>query len=292
MRQFFLILGLAFATFLLTNALDSRVFTDTPAVSSFVPQSAETPGAALLDEVISMLSPQRVQWLQMTVLQKMFEGNSLSEGRYVLGPGHRRRLEMKVHGDDIVGNVLVVSDGQSLCRARWSQGKKPRVNKTVLPGGDPRVSASDRAAIRDRYLQECGLGGLLPLLTQIREHLLQPVMQVGLCQGRKAVRLSGSWKADETKLNSLPDHLRLRQCAIYLDADSLWPYRIEWIGSPQPVDRLVLLMQMDFRDPVINQPLSAAEAAKVFHFPFDCSNEALAAEEKLRHDEEVSFNGI
>jgi hypothetical protein len=284
MRQSFLILGLSCAIFLMTSAFDQRVLTDTPAVSTFIPQSAEAPGGPLLDKLISAVAPERVQWLQMTVLQKMFEDNCQSEGRFILGPGQRRRLEMKVRVNSVAGsNVFTVSDGQNICQARWTEGKQPRLKKIALPDSD--------IAGRDRYLLEHGLGGLLPLLTQIREHLHEPIQQAGLCQQRKAIRLSGAWKTDEDRPKNLPAHLRPSQCAVYLDAESFWPFRIEWIGCPRPGDRPVLLMQMDFRDPVINQPPSDAECASLFEFPFDCSPQALAAEEKLRVAEEASYEG-
>lgn len=255
MRHFFLNLGLAHAVLLLTGAFDQRVLTDPPAYSSFLPQSAEAAGGSLLDEVIAAHSPERVQWLRMTVLQKNFDANFQSEGRFLLGPDCRRRLELEVHGDTASGKILAVSDARTLCQARWIKGAKADIARSPLPENDPPA--------RHRCLQENGLGGPSTLLEIVRQHLSAAVKQEGICQGRKAIRLSGAWNPD-ANLKTFPAGLSPTHCAIYLDAESLWPFRIEWLGCQSAGNRQVLLLQMDFRDPVINQPLSTAAAAEMF----------------------------
>lgn len=262
---------------------------------AFVADSAETSGKDVLDQVIAALGPDRVHWLQFTVVQKLFEENFTTEGRYVIGPGQRIRLEMKVKSDDVSGNVLVVSDGHDLYKARWSDEDEPKTTKAtkeslpeIEPGTDPKV-AGDK---REQFLQRSGFGGIFTLLGQIRETHTDLVQQTGVCQSRKVVRLSANCPTDESKLKNLPNHMRARRCAIYVDADTLWPFRIEWIGSPRPADPLVVLMRMDFRDPLINQPLSAAECAQIFHCPYEVAEETVvAADEKLASEEEASFEG-
>lgn len=292
MRHLLLIPVLGFGGLLAHSFLEQKAAPEPDRAAVFLPQSAEVPGNALLDQVIASLSPERVQWLRMTIVQKMIEENFQTEGHYVLAPGQRLRLEMKVKGNDVAGNVLVVSDGVELFKARWSEGAQPRAIKKSLPDGDPALDPKSRRELRDGFLHDAGYGGLLPLLKQIREHLEEPVQQAGVCQSRKAIRLYGAWNADENALKKLPAHWRARQCALYLDAESLWPFRIEWIGAPRPRDPLVVLMRMDFRDAVINQPMTDAEIATAFHFPYECADEAtLIAREKdkLRVDEEASF---
>lgn len=259
---------------------------------AFVSDSAETPGKDLLDQVIDGLGPERLQWLQFTVVQKMFEENFTTEGRYVIGPGQRLRLEMKVKGAEASSNVLVVSDGQELYKARWSDDEAPKATKVHLPepesGTDPKTAREQR----DLFLQREGFGGLCTLLAQIRETHTDLVQQTGTCQSRKAIRLSAACPTDESKLKSLPNHMRARRCAIYVDAETRWPFRIEWLGAPKPADPLVVLMRMEFRDPVLNQPLSVAECARVFRCPYEVVEEpVVATEEKLRLEEEASMDG-
>ncbi len=283
MRQILLIPGLVVGGLLVAGAVDRPAAVDNTAAWTFLPQSAETPAGSLLDLVIDRYSPARAQWLEMNVVQRMFEDNYQTEGRYLLGPDHRLRLEMTIRGAEVAGNLLAVSDGRDLYQARWSPGNPPKISKQPLPDGLP---AARLSAARTQFLQECGFGGLVPLLTQIRRNLLNPRRQAGLCQERNVIKLSGDWKADEANLKNLPTHLRPRRGALYLDAETLWPYRIEWIGSPRPQDHLVLLLQMDFQGPVINRPLSQAESAQVFRFPFEC-RDALAADPTMTTAEEA-----
>ncbi|MBM4072443.1 MAG: hypothetical protein FJ271_26465 [Planctomycetes bacterium] len=289
MRYFLLIPVLGLGSLLAHSFLERQPSAD-DAASAFVADSAETSGKDLLDLVIDALGPERVQWLQFTVVQKMFEENFTTEGRYVIGPGQRLRLEMKVKGDDTSGNVLVVSNGEDLYKARWSDEDVPAATKVQLPqpapGTDPKVASEER----NRFLQQEGFGGLCTLLAQIRETHTDLVQQTGTCQARKVVRLAANCPTDESKLKSLPNHMRARRCAIYVDAESRWPFRIEWLGSPKPGEALAVLMRMEFRDPVVNRPLSAAECAKVFHCPYQVVEEpVVAAEDKQRLEEEASF---
>ena len=41
---------------------------------------------------------------------------------------------------------------------------------------------------------------------------------------------------------------------LYLDPKTLWPHRLEWWGADPPRPGDVLLMQTEFRDPLLNRP--------------------------------------
>ena len=88
---------------------------------------------------------------------------------------------------------------------------------------------------------------------------------------RAFIKLTGSWSdevmrtlvpADERWPDGLP-----RQCRLYLEAPTLWPHRVEWWGPLRANAGDALLLQMEFRDPIINQPLSAERCAREFGFP-------------------------
>jgi hypothetical protein len=82
------------------------------------------------------------------------------------------------------------------------------------------------------------------------------------------LQVTGDLSADPARLVELPDYLRPkvipRQCCIYLDALTSWPHRIEWWGSAQAGERPRLILQMEFRDPVFNRPLSQERCATEF----------------------------
>ena len=78
--------------------------------------------------------------------------------------------------------------------------------------------------------------------------------ETGRWKGHAVVRLTGR------KPPPVPDN-QPGECRLYLDAQTLWPCRIEWLGRvPDRGD--VLLVQMEFRDPVLGQPVHD----EAFHF--------------------------
>ena len=44
---------------------------------------------------------------------------------------------------------------------------------------------------------------------------------------------------------------------IYVDAQTRFPFRIEWWGSAKPGQTPALLLQMEFRDVVVNQAIAS-----------------------------------
>jgi hypothetical protein len=86
--------------------------------------------------------------------------------------------------------------------------------------------------------------------------------------GRVLLKLAGTWAPAEAAVlsrsgTSWPNGLP-RQCRLYLDPDTLWPQRLEWWG-PQPARRDdSLLVQLEFRDPVLNRAPSAEQVARAF----------------------------
>jgi len=263
MRHFFLTSGLVCSTLLLTGAMDrGALFSSPPNDEAFLPRSEETPAGRILDQVINSLSPDRVLWLELSVRQKMLGDDPFeAEGRYLLGPDQRLRLGLRIMRTANEGRVLAVSDGITLKRGRWLASQAEPEISEALP-----VRRPDHMQARQDFLEQRGLGGLLPLLRQIRQSLQAPTQQAGSWHGRPALQISGAWNAAEEVLKALPPGLRARRCTLVLDADTLWPYRIEWLGSPKPLNYPMLLLQMDFRDPVVNRPMSPLECSRAFRF--------------------------
>ncbi len=56
-----------------------------------------------------------------------------------------------------------------------------------------------------------------------------------------------------------------RRVCVFLDPRTMWPRRVEWWGETAEGDP-VTLAELEFRTPVLNQPLSAAECRQAFTF--------------------------
>ena len=248
-----LIPALAGSTLFLTGALSPQ-----PAGAGgalFTTQSAPTDARGLLDEVIANLAPSPTshggEWLSLTLWQKMTDGeNSFeAEGRFLRGPKQLLRLELDVKSQKRV-QLTHACDGVTLRQLAEVDGEQPVLSTYLLPGN------GGAAAEREAFLEEHGVADLLPLLRRLREGLKSPVQEGGLWQGLPALRISGDWVPREDTPKDLRPPLRPRACHVYVDAATRFPFRIEWWGSAKPAQAPALLLQMEFRDIAVNQPIA------------------------------------
>jgi hypothetical protein len=258
MRHFFLISVLVCWTLLFTGAMDrGALFSSPPRQDVFLPRSEESGAGLTLGRALAALAGDRLLWLETSIRQEMFGDNPFqAEGRYLLGPDQRMRLELRIASAGKTSRVLIVSDGKLLRQCRWKERRPEPLICDALPERN-----------REEFMAARGLGGLPALLRQIHQSLQEPVQQEGVWRGRPAIRVSGVWGAPEDALKLLPPGLRARRCNVILDAETLWPWRIEWLGSPRPFNYPIALLQMDFRDPVLNRALSPSECAREFRLP-------------------------
>ncbi len=222
----------------------------------FAGQSAEQ----LLAHAVETLDPQRVPWLIVKTWQKQVDDEMSFEadGRLVRGPNHCARLDMTVRRDAEVTKVMVVSDGVGLAHACRSANQRADVKsqrflspaKTPLDG--PQV---------EQVLSAHGCGGPHRLLMDLANKLNTMQSDSGVWHGKSVVRLTGSLKAGDSGLTGEP-----RLCRIYLDAQTLWPHRIEWWSPGQRGDAEHLFLQVEFREPQINQALSHEECVREFTY--------------------------
>ncbi len=267
MRNFLISSGLCLLTLLFSGAINRQtLFSGTPKDEIFLAQSAEKAAEPVLDQVLASLAAERVEWLDMAVRQKMFGAGAYdAEGRLVLGPRQRARLDFKVVAAGKTALVAIVSDGDKLSQTRIIDGEASPAVIEPLPKPAPNVTPQALALDRESFMQGHGLGGLRPLIADIRQRLREPKQQNGLWRGRPAIRISGAVPEQEDVLKAVAPGLRARHCSVILDAATLWPQRIEWTGSPQPGNYPAVILQMDFRDPIINRPLSPEGQARAFH---------------------------
>ncbi len=86
--------------------------------------------------------------------------------------------------------------------------------------------------------------------------------QTGRLRGRPALRIHGR---PTTAWTVAPGTAAADFCYLYLDAQTLWPSRVEWwAGDRHSNPRL--LLEIEFRDPQLNRPLSLAECIHAFSY--------------------------
>lgn len=225
-----------------------------------LPLRADDAAVQALGRVLEMLSSDRLRWVQTQLWQRVdvppltFQ----AEGIYQAGPEHRLRLDLKVRSGDTSSHLLMVSDGRTLWQARQLAGGPATVTRMELRKVLEAIERPDAAAMRASFYQDQFFAGPAPLLRSLQEQVTFTRMDRTRWHERDVLLLSGA--RSNNGAGAYPRHLP-RQCRLFLDAQSLWPYRIEWWGPETKDAGDVLLSQMEFRDPVFNQPAADSQFA-------------------------------
>jgi hypothetical protein len=226
-----------------------------------------------LDRAAAALMPERVAWLECAIRQKV-ELPGLhyeSEGRYLLAPGYRYRLEVQTRGTGVPGTLLWVSDGANVWQAtRVGDGAWESVSRLSLPevldalrgpGTPPRV--------RSEFLNGPTFGGVGPLLYTLRTRLMWIGHEVVHGGGGEQVALTAVWPPALLRDLAPPERpwpVGLpRVCRLWLDAKSLWPNAVEWWG-PGPKGGDVLLARTEYFNQAVNRPLAPEVCSRAFTF--------------------------
>jgi hypothetical protein len=231
-------------------------------------QVSDAGATHLLDQALALLRPERVQWLEVKVWQrtKCDDLTYQAEGTFQAAPGNRRRLALEVTSGRARGQVLTLCDGQRLYQTSRVGQNPPALWQTELP------KAADTC---EALFQQQGAGGPGGLLTVIRQRLQQPRREVVLWGGQEVVRITGEWPgvAGRTLPPGVPAEAVARRCRLYLNSITLWPQRVEWWGTDK-AGRDVLLEEIEYRTPILNQPLSPERYQRDFTFPLANQNSA------------------
>jgi hypothetical protein len=222
----------------------------------------------LLDDVLADLRPDQSPWLETTIRQRVhLPGVAYTaEGRYQTAPGHRCRLELRTQTGQASGTLLVVSDGQHLWRGqRVGDGAWTTVQRAGL--GPCFETEGVGNWPKSRGDNGMSFSGVAPLLRNLRR-TLDWVSQSTDANGE--VVLTGVWPAARRAALAPPGQswpLGLpRRCQLTLDAATHWPRRVEWWGPQAEGNHNQLLAELEFRDPVRNQPLTPEQCATAFAF--------------------------
>jgi hypothetical protein len=234
-----------------------------------------------LEQALEALKADRVNWLEMAIWQKIQLPGYVyeAEGTYHLAPDHRFRLEMHTHMGEAEGTLLMVSDGRESWQAvRPGDGPWENVTRLNLSEVFSTMNGPSGTVLRNEFLQRPHFQGMTPLLRSLHSRLVWARGETVHPADGDQHRLVGVWTQEESaKLaprdKSWPVGLP-RQCHVYLDAHTFWPRRVEWWGPSTAGGSDRLLVQMEFRHPVVNRPLAADECERLFAFhPGDASVE-------------------
>jgi hypothetical protein len=259
------------AAALLTGARNSHRTTP-----SSRPANAAAHAAAVntLDEALVRLDPRHAVWLETKIWQKgkLNQFTYEADGRYLAGPNHQLRLELTTRHGRASSASLTVSDGVTLWQGNhlgegsWTDLKRVDLHEVLRA-----LNSTAPPRVRDDILRGHAFSGVVPLLHTLRSRLVWSRKESIRRGGRTFIKLSGTWSAEARAAVAPPDQPwpdgLPRQCRSYLDPATLWPHRIEWWGPDAAHAPDVLLLQIEFRDPLINQPPSAERRAQEFKFP-------------------------
>lgn len=222
----------------------------------------------LLHRASARVAPDKVPWLQTIIWQQIRVGEKQHQlqGGYLSGPGDRFRLCLQLLSGNVKGRLEVVSDGMHLRETVEVDGKLTS-NQTVElpPPGTPPPGKPARLEVLRQRLPP----GLHHLLGTLQQHLQKPQCRAVCWRGRDCVEISGGW----------PRHLNsggpscsgwmlsrsVSKCRLYLDADSLWLHRLEWWGQGPTEKSEILLLETEYRQPLLNQPLPPERWAQEFN---------------------------
>jgi hypothetical protein len=237
-----------------------------------LPTAPDAEAGAAVDRALALLDPKRLVWLDTRVWQQVHAEDVTCEadGRFVAGPGCRFRLDMATHRGNTDGTMQVVSDGRTLWqttrigKGSWTKPSRVRLTEVLALLDRPDTPPG----VREEFFQSQGCGGLPTLLPSLRQRMDWVRKEAVRRNDRYFIKLSGTWTSAVAAslapvAKSWPPHMP-RSCRLYLDPESAWPHRLEWWGPDPARGDEVLLVEMEFRDPVLNRALTADQCASTF----------------------------
>lgn len=215
--------------------------------------SPEATAAAPVHEALGLLQGPAHEWLQTTVWIRSHvrELPFESEGSYLQAPGQRYRLELRTkrlgpRGGDTT--YLYLSDGRNCWQSTKHHGRE---NAAAGPPAELPESATIS------HGPESLLRHLLANVTWVRRRVVGEEVQV-LGLWKQEVRQQLAPK-DQPWPANLP-----RLCRLTLRGAERWPRRLEWFGPTRAGGRDGLLVELEFRNPVRNHPLSEEQCLRAF----------------------------
>jgi hypothetical protein len=244
----------------------------------YTPPKPDAKGTERLREALSCLDPERHPWIETRLWQQgEVQGLAMqAEGMYRTGPDRRMRLELSVRLPDASGRLVTVSDGVNWWHSlQFGRDTRPEVYRADLAKVREAMQAPGvPAEARTGFLRAHALAGLAPFLQTVGERMTVSNQEPTQWNGRRVVKLTAFWTeqvgAAVLRANPSWPILMPRKCYLYLEAgeDALkgWPHRVEWWGPTPSAAEDRLCLEMEFRDPKVDQALSAERQEREFRF--------------------------
>lgn len=252
---------LAWAVFLLFGSGNTQ-FLSSPAdtAPTSPPQLVPVQGNYHLDaDSILQQAQERAsqcEWLFTRIKQRRIRGDFLwtSDSTLQRGPNGCCRLETDMgYKKGLPRKVTVVSDGRVVARITPGTAAKPKIESWPLS-----KDLAEREISFDRF----GCSGPAKSIEQARARGSSWVAVPALVDDRPGVAITGQFAPNSTE-SVTPKAIRL-----FLDAENLWVYRMEWWTDLPGQDGL-LIHEVEYLSPRINQPLSIDECQRVFSYQLE-----------------------
>ncbi|HYV34637.1 MAG TPA: hypothetical protein VE988_02970 [Gemmataceae bacterium] len=270
--QILLFPTLAAAIFALGGALQQKPAAP-QAPPSTAPSAANDPQALeVLDQAAAALAPEHVAWLETKVWQNVCCEDFAYQacGRLVMAPGDRSRFDLNVKVGSSLGELRLVNDGKTVWQSVRIGGGDTAVKRWDMPVIDESITTpAALAQARAQFMQAQGVAGLAPMLRTMRQSMQNTQLRRTQWHGQEVQVITAAWPSNAALAGAaevVPPRMAIRQCRVYLDAATLWPHRVEWWGGSGPGKPDQLVMETEYRSPVLNQVLSEERCAAEFTF--------------------------
>jgi hypothetical protein len=279
---------LAASVWLLTGAIGQQPVPSNPPTGTDkkapskeppLPSKPDDKATAILTDAIRALDLKLHPWVQ-AVLWQQVDAQGLTfqaEGKYLSGPNHQLHLDLHIHLAGATGSLKVISDGVTLWESvRLGTEEQPSIlRKTQLKEVLKTLNnPSMLEQIRTEYLQTQSFAGIPSLLQNIKQQMVVTQNEKIRWHGREINKLTAYWSENTVKMmlpaNSAWPPLLPKKCCLYLEASDSkmlgWPHRLEWLGPSPPHPGDALLLQLEFRNPKLDQQLTPKQCAALFQF--------------------------
>lgn len=232
--------------------------------------SADPSAQQLLAQAVAALDPDRVHSIETMIWQKVMMNDLKyqAEGRYLSGPDGRFRLDLRTRVNSLEGQYRLISDGQAISQATRIGGEAWKIAKPVELSKLLPTDKTSPALSPDGFVQEPLAGGLFVMVRDLKQNMVWANKETVQRKEKVLYKLTGVWTAGMAREIVPVDKPwpvgTPRLARLYLDVKTLWPHRLEWWGPDPPRSGIVLLMQTEFREPVLNQALSPERCAREF----------------------------
>jgi hypothetical protein len=272
--QLLLLPMLAGAIVVLGGAFQQKPKTTQPLLLTDGLRPSDPQALELLDRAAAALAPEQVRWMECKVWQQGIceEFSYQGCGRLLTAPDERCRFDLNVKVGNTVGELRLVSDGKTLCHSIRMSGDKAAATRLDLPcAKDKFKTPLELGQARAQFLNDHGGASLSAMLRGLR--LRMKGVQCLQCRwnSHEVYVIAGALPQEQLPegltCEFVPARFQCRQSVLYLDSQTMWPLRVEWWGAERPTETSKLLLQTEFRSPVLNQPLSTERCAAEFTLP-------------------------